>query len=167
MRVAASSRWCAGRNSTSAASSSRAANRASSLESSSRRTFFQRILAHSAARSSGAISLERWRSANASPVPSSSTTHFTAMLASMTTVFTARRELRAATPPMASVFGASLTCADPRPVSRMKAPSHSQEPDEEFRGAQLRPRGHGAPRGVSVLRSARHPDYGHADFRAL
>ena len=50
------------------------------------------MFAHSATSNSGAINLAFWRSANASGVTSSSTTHLTAMLASMTSVFTATKE---------------------------------------------------------------------------
>ncbi len=90
MRVAGSSKERVGNSSISAACRSRAARRASSVESSLRRTFFQRIFAHSATRSSGAISFACRRSALPWSVPASSTTHLTAMLASMTRVFTAR-----------------------------------------------------------------------------
>ena len=99
MRVAGSSKERIDDSSISAACRSRAARRASSVESSLRRTFFQRIFAHSATRSSGAISFACRRSANAWSVPASSTTHLTAMLASMTRVFTARHAPRGGGPP--------------------------------------------------------------------
>ena len=54
----------------------------SSFKSSSLWTFFERMFVHSPTSNSGAINFAFWRSARASAVPSSSTTHLMAMLAS-------------------------------------------------------------------------------------
>ena len=72
-------------------------------------TFFHRMLAHSATIRSGAISLAFCRNASAKSVPSSSTTHLMAILASMTRVFNAPFALRAEEPQ--TVFDVALWSA--------------------------------------------------------
>ena len=52
---------------------------ASAFKSSRLWTFFQKVFAHSSTSKSDAINLAFWRSTNASRVPSSSTTHLTAI----------------------------------------------------------------------------------------
>src|ERR1700741_1948723 len=123
------------------------------------------MFAHSAANNSGAISLARRRTANASDVPSSSTTHFTTTLASMTSVFTAPRVLRGAIFPRAFASFLLSAYASRRPASRKKFPPRWQGPGEESPGAQPRPNGHGVRRDASTARSGRHRGYAHADFR--
>src|SRR5258707_11604644 len=96
------------------------------------------MLAHSATRSSGATSLLARKSANASVVPSSSTTHFTATLASITSVFTAPRVPHAEEPRMASASAGWLACAVGPLNLRKRAQLLQLEPAEEFPGARPR-----------------------------
>jgi hypothetical protein len=97
-----------------------AARSASSFKSWFLLTFFQRMFAHSATSNSGAISPACLRSISASGVLCSSTTHLTAMLASMTSVFTAPHVLHEEVPPRESVAGVSSACAGRRPRCRRK-----------------------------------------------
>jgi hypothetical protein len=63
------------------------------------------MFAHSATSNWGAINSALWRSAGASAAPSSSITHLTAMLASITNVFTALHVLAEGELQIASVSG--------------------------------------------------------------
>ncbi len=102
-------------------------------------------LPHSATRSSGAISFARSRSLKACGVPSSSTTHLTAMLASITSVFTARRAPRGAGSPTASASGALSARANLRRACRRKAHARRQVPGEGFPDARPRAVPGGSP----------------------
>ena len=99
------------------------------------------MLAHSATRSSGATSLLARKSANASAVPGSSTTHFTATLASITSVFTAPRVLRAVESPMVSDSAYWLVGAVAPLNLRKRVQLPQLKPAGESTGARLQPSG--------------------------
>src|SRR6516162_2655759 len=94
------------------------------------------MFAHSATSNSGAINFALLLSASASGVPASSTTHLTAMLASITSVLTALP-----VPPegeflMAFASGVLSASADQLPALRKRAQFRQQGPDEEFPDAR-------------------------------
>src|SRR6202041_697865 len=126
----------------------RAAINASSLLSSFLWAFFHRMLAHSATIRSGAIRLAFCRNASAKSVPSSSTTHLMAILASMTRVFNAPFVLRAEEPQTAFDVALWSGYEDPLTADQRMVQPRSPVTDEGSRDARLRLSAHGAQPGA-------------------
>ncbi len=164
--VAADNKDRVGRNSTSARCRRPAARTASSGDSSCLRTFFQRMFAFRDQEFRGDQSALSSHD-RASTVPVSSTTHLTAILASMTYSVTVRHALRAARFPTASAVCLRSVGAIPRQATRRKVRCPRQAPDEEFPDAPLRSNGRAGRHVVSICRSDRHRDHGHKDCRTL
>ncbi len=165
IRNAVSKRYRAGTNSISAAWRRRAASSASSLRSSSLRTFFQRTFADSAISNSGAINLALCLSARASGVPSSSTTHLSAMLASITKVLTALHVLPEGEFPTGSASGASLAFASQRPTRQRMIQLRQSMLDGGFPDARPRSNGRAEQPGALDEQSDYRLDFVHADFQ--
>src|ERR1700677_1556145 len=138
-----------GTKSISALCSRRAAISVSSLLSSFLWAFFHRMLAHSATIRSGAISLAFCRNASAKSVPSSSTTHLMAILASMTRGFNAPFALRAEE--LQTAFDVPLWSAyeDRLPADQRMVQPRPPETDEGSRDARLRWSAHAGQPGAS------------------